>query len=113
MSTVVVDKVESDPEEEARLERIKKKPDVTECFNLMDFEVNRAPSMRLTVGCGKTSDEENCMGILFLGSRRRDHIARKPQRLPKNLVSPQNPYQRRKSRLQHYHARHQSIHANL
>jgi len=42
MSTVVVDKVESDPEEEARLERIKKKPDVTECFNLMDFEVNTA-----------------------------------------------------------------------
>jgi hypothetical protein len=39
MSTVIKDKVESDPEEEARLERIKKKPDVTECFNLMDFEV--------------------------------------------------------------------------
>jgi hypothetical protein len=39
MSTVIKDKVETDPEEEARLERIKKKPDVTECFNLMDFEV--------------------------------------------------------------------------
>lgn len=39
MSTVIKDEVESDPEEEARLERIKKKPDVTECFNLMDFEV--------------------------------------------------------------------------
>ena len=39
MSSVIVDKVESGPEEEARLERIKKKPDVTECFNLMDFEV--------------------------------------------------------------------------
>jgi L-lactate dehydrogenase (cytochrome) len=39
MSTVIKDKVESDPEEEARLERIKKMPDVTECFNLMDFEV--------------------------------------------------------------------------
>lgn len=69
MSTVVVDKVESDPEEEARLERIKKKPDVTECFNLMDFEVIPALRMKLTVGCGKTSDEENGMGILFLGSR--------------------------------------------
>jgi L-lactate dehydrogenase (cytochrome) len=40
MSTVIKDKVETDPEEEARLERIKKKPDVTECFNLMDFEVS-------------------------------------------------------------------------
>jgi hypothetical protein len=39
MSTVIADKVESDPEEEARLERIKNKPDVTECFNLLDFEV--------------------------------------------------------------------------
>jgi len=39
MSTVIKDKVESDPEEEARLERIKRKPDVTECFNLLDFEV--------------------------------------------------------------------------
>ena len=41
MSTVVKDEFESDPDEEARLERIKKKPDVTECFNLMDFEVRR------------------------------------------------------------------------
>jgi hypothetical protein len=40
MSTVIKDKVESDPEEEARLERIKNKPDVTECFNLLDFEVH-------------------------------------------------------------------------
>jgi hypothetical protein len=70
MSSVVVDKVESDPEEEARLERIKKKPDVTECFNLMDFEVNPTLRMRLTIGCGKTSNEENCMGVLFLWSRR-------------------------------------------
>ena len=39
MSTVIKDKAETDPNEEARLERIKKKPDVTECFNLLDFEV--------------------------------------------------------------------------
>jgi L-lactate dehydrogenase (cytochrome) len=46
MSTVIKEKVETDPEEEARLERIKKKPDVTECFNLMDFEV-APPLIRL------------------------------------------------------------------
>jgi len=40
MSTVIKDNVEINPEEEARLERIKKKPDVTECFNLLDFEVS-------------------------------------------------------------------------
>lgn len=40
MSTVIKDKVETDEEEEARLERVKNKPDVTECFNLLDFEVS-------------------------------------------------------------------------
>src|SRR5271163_3315363 len=40
MSTVIKDKVETDPEEQARLERIKNKPDLTECFNLLDFEVS-------------------------------------------------------------------------
>jgi hypothetical protein len=68
MSTVIKDKVESDPEEEARLERIKKKPDVTECFNLLDFEV-QPPFNCLTLGCCKTSHEEKCMGILLLWSR--------------------------------------------
>jgi hypothetical protein len=42
MSTVIKDKVETDPDEEARLERIKNKPDLTECFNLLDFEVSSA-----------------------------------------------------------------------
>jgi hypothetical protein len=68
MSTVLKDKVESDPEEEARLERIKKKPDVTECFNLLDFEV-LSHYLLTNVGCGKTSNEEDCMGILFFRSR--------------------------------------------
>jgi hypothetical protein len=68
MSTVIKDKVESDPEEEARLERIKKKPDVTECFNLLDFEVQPLFNP-LTLGCRKTSHEENSMGILLLWSR--------------------------------------------
>lgn len=73
MSTVIVDKVESDPEEEARLERIKKKPDVTECFNLMDFEVLALGGIWLTIGRGKTSDEENGLGVLLFRSRRRDY----------------------------------------
>jgi hypothetical protein len=68
MSTVIKDKVETDPEEEARLERIKKKPDVTECFNLLDFEVH-PPFNPLTLGRCKTSHEENSMGILLLWSR--------------------------------------------
>lgn len=75
MSTVIKDKVESDPEEEARLERIKNKPDVTECFNLLDFEASPL-SVPLTVGRGETSHEEDSLGILFFRSRRRDHITR-------------------------------------
>jgi len=66
MSTVIVDKVESDPEEEARIERVKNKPDVTECFNLLDFEVGPAVSRAdSTLGGGKTSYEENCLGVLL------------------------------------------------
>src|SRR5271163_4196476 len=48
MSTVVKDKVETDPEEEARLERIKRRPDVTECFNLLDFEAVARQVMKKT-----------------------------------------------------------------
>ena len=72
MSTVIKDKAETDPDEEARLERIKNKPDVTECFNLLDFEVQPFPLKRphiLTIGRGKTSHEENSLGILFIRSR--------------------------------------------
>jgi hypothetical protein len=70
MSTVIKDNVEADPDEEARFERIKKKPDITECFNLLDFEVlSRNPIFGLTLGCRKTSNEENSLGILFFGSR--------------------------------------------
>jgi hypothetical protein len=69
MSTVIKDKIETDPEEEARLERIKNKPDLSECFNLLDFEVSSL-SVLLIVGGGKTSDEENSLGLLFLGRRR-------------------------------------------
>jgi hypothetical protein len=70
MSTVIVDKVESDPEEEARLERIKKKPDVTECFNLMDFEVLSLLYVYLKTGRRQTSDEENRLGVLLFRRRR-------------------------------------------
>ena len=74
MSTVTKDKeqVESDPEEEARLERIRNKPDITECFNLLDFEVPPLFTFYYqkrsadNLGGGKTSDEEKCLGILFI-----------------------------------------------
>lgn len=49
MSTVIVeDQPGQDHEEEARLERIKKKPDVSECFNLLDFEAVARQVMKKT-----------------------------------------------------------------
>jgi len=48
MSTVTKDKVETDADEEARLERVKRKPDVTECFNLLDFEAVARQVMKKT-----------------------------------------------------------------
>ncbi|KAI9836111.1 MAG: Cytochrome b2, mitochondrial precursor [Sarea resinae] len=48
MNTVEVEEKEQDPEEEARLERVKKMPILEQCFNLLDFEAVARKVMKKT-----------------------------------------------------------------
>ena len=48
MSTVQKEQEEEDPDEEARQERIKNKPILEQCYNLMDFEAVARQVMKKT-----------------------------------------------------------------
>jgi L-lactate dehydrogenase (cytochrome) len=48
MSTVEKEQQEEDPDEKARQERIKQKPILEQCYNLMDFEAVAKQVMKKT-----------------------------------------------------------------
>lgn len=91
MDTVEQDEKEDDPEEQDRQDRIKHMPLLEECFNLMDFEAIARRVMKKTAWAYYSSGaDDEIVSILHAiqGTFTDGYTdnARKPQRVPQDLV---------------------------
>jgi len=118
MNTVEQEKSEEDPDEIERQKRIERMPILEQCYNLMDFEAVARKVMKKSAWAYYSSgaDDEVVSGVMTDSLSYTNIItdnARKPQRLPQDLVPPTRPRRCRESRLLHHNARHQSGHTLL
>jgi len=94
MSTVKVEHQEDTEEEKERQQRIKRKPILEQCYNLMDFEAVARQTMKKTAWAYYSSGADDEIVSLIDGKRRGKGIilirfldyAREPFGLPQNLV---------------------------
>lgn len=97
MGTVAKIEKEDDPEENARLERIKTMPSLAACYNLMDFESVARRIMKKSAWAYYSSgadDEIVSHAISWQGTWTNWEIVdtqRKPHCLSQDLVSPSRP----------------------
>lgn len=116
MGSVKQEEKEVDPDEEDRLERVKRMPILEQCYNLMDFEAVARRVMKKTAWAYYSSGaDDEIVGIFQAGilAERANMLttdnAREPYCLPQDLVPTANPRRCREDRSLDYHARLQSL----